>query len=121
MKWRWGPLGPQPEKPAVPDNRQNGLEVGYRIFSINDKSLGAGEPIRVRQGQRLLVHVLNASATGNRSIAFAGHLFNVVALDGNPVAAPHPVEVLALGSGRARGRHRGDEPARHLDSGRHQG
>ena len=94
-----GPLGPQPEKPAVPDKRQNGLEVGYRIFSINDKSLGAGEPIRVRQGQRLLVHVLNASATGNRSIAFAGHLFNVVALDGNPVASPHPVEVLALGPG----------------------
>jgi FtsP/CotA-like multicopper oxidase with cupredoxin domain len=94
-----GALGPQPEKPAVPDRRQNGLEVGYRIFSINDKSLGAGEPIRVREGQRLLVHVLNASATGNRSIAFAGHLFNVVALDGNPVASPHPVEVLALGPG----------------------
>jgi FtsP/CotA-like multicopper oxidase with cupredoxin domain len=91
--------GPQPEKPAVPDKRQNGLEVGYRIFSINDKSLGAGEPIRVRQGQRLLVHVLNASATGNRSIAFAGHLFNVLALDGNPVPSPHPVEVLAMGPG----------------------
>jgi FtsP/CotA-like multicopper oxidase with cupredoxin domain len=94
-----GAIGPQPEKPAVPDNRQNGLEVGYRIFSINDKSLGAGDPIRVREGQRLLVHVLNASATGNRSVAFAGHLFHVVALDGNPVAAPHPVEVLALGPG----------------------
>ena len=94
-----GALGPQPEKPAIPDTRQNGLEVGYRIFSINDKSLGAAEPIRVRQGQRLLVHVLNASATGNRSIAFAGHLFHVLALDGNPVAAPHPVEVLALGPG----------------------
>jgi FtsP/CotA-like multicopper oxidase with cupredoxin domain len=92
-------MGPQPEKPAVPDRRQNGLEVGYRIFSINDKALGAGEPIRVRQGQRLLLHVLNASATGNRSIAFAGHMFNVVALDGNPVATPHAVEVLALGPG----------------------
>ena len=94
-----GAIGPQPEKPAVPDKRQNGLEVGYRIFSINDKALGAGEPIRVRAGQRLLVHVLNASATGNRSIAFAGHRFHVVALDGNPVASPQSVEVLALGPG----------------------
>ena len=91
--------GPQPEKPAAPDTRQNGLEVGYRIFSINDKSLGAGEPIRVRAGQRLLLHVLNASATGNRSIAFAGHLFNVIALDGNSVPSPKPVQVLALGPG----------------------
>jgi FtsP/CotA-like multicopper oxidase with cupredoxin domain len=94
-----GAIGPQPEKPTVPDQRQSGLEIGYRIFSINDKSLGAGEPIRVRPGQRLLVHVLNASATGNRSIAFAGHFFRVVALDGNAVASPQAVQVLALGPG----------------------
>jgi len=94
-----GAPGPQPEKPAKPDMRQNGLEVGYRIFSINDKSLGAGEPIRVKPGQRVLMHILNASATGNRSVAFAGHLFHVVALDGNPVASPQSVEVLALGPG----------------------
>ena len=94
-----GAPGPQPEKPAAPDLRPNGLEVGYRIFSINDKSLGAGDPIRVKAGQRLLLHILNASATGNRSIAFAGHLFHVVALDGNAVASPQSVEVLALGPG----------------------
>jgi FtsP/CotA-like multicopper oxidase with cupredoxin domain len=94
-----GTPGPQPEKPATPDTRQNGLEVGYRIFSINDKSLGAADPIRVKQGDRLLVHILNASATGNRSVAFAGHLFHVVALDGNAVASPQSVEVLILGPG----------------------
>ena len=45
------------------------------FFSINDKALGAGEPIRVRQGQRVLFHFLNASAIENRSIALPGHSF----------------------------------------------
>ena len=43
---RW----PQPEKPAVLDTRPNGLEVAAAFYSINDKALGAGEPIRVRAG-----------------------------------------------------------------------
>jgi len=94
-----GEPGPQPEKPATPDTRPNGLEVGYRIFSINDKSLGAGEPIRVKPGERVLMHVLNASATGNRRVALAGHQFHVVALDGNPVPSPQPADVLDLGPG----------------------
>jgi hypothetical protein len=42
-----------PEAPPTPDNRPNGWEVGYRIFSVNDKSLGGGEPIRVKPGQDL--------------------------------------------------------------------
>ena len=37
----------QPEKPAVLDTRPVGLEVAADIYSINDKSLGVGEPIRV--------------------------------------------------------------------------
>jgi FtsP/CotA-like multicopper oxidase with cupredoxin domain len=44
-----------------------GYEVGYELFSINGKMLGEGEPIRVRQGERVLFHVLNASATEIRS------------------------------------------------------
>ena len=36
--------GPQPEKPAMLDTRQPGMEVIADIFSINDKALGAGEP-----------------------------------------------------------------------------
>ncbi len=92
---RW----PQTEKPAVLDTRPNGLEVGAAIYSINDKALGAGEPIRVRQGQRVLMHILNASAIENRSIALPGHRFMVLALDGNAVPSPHPVEQIFLGPG----------------------
>ena len=91
--------GPQPERPAVLDTRPNGLEVTSQLFSINDKALGAGDPIRVRPGQRILVHVLNASAVENREIALPGHQFHVLAMDGNKVPSPQPVNVLALGPG----------------------
>jgi FtsP/CotA-like multicopper oxidase with cupredoxin domain len=91
--------GPQPEKPAVRDTRQPGWEVQSDIFSINDKSVGAGEPIRVKMGERVMFHLLNASAIENRHLALPGHKFNVIALDGNPVPTPAAVDVLLLGPG----------------------
>ena len=73
------------------------LDVAYQRFSINDKSLGYGEPLRVKEGQRAMLRILNASATQLRRIALSGHRFRVVALDGNPVANPQEVDVLELG------------------------
>jgi FtsP/CotA-like multicopper oxidase with cupredoxin domain len=75
-----------------------GYEVGYELFAINGKMLGAGEPIRVKLGERVLFHVLNASAGEIRSLALPGHTFRVVALDGNPVPTPGDVPVLWLGT-----------------------
>ncbi len=75
-----------------------GYEVGYDYFSINGRMLGHGEPIRVKPGERVLFHVLNASATEIRSLALPGHVFRVIALDGNPVPAPADVPVLWLGT-----------------------
>jgi FtsP/CotA-like multicopper oxidase with cupredoxin domain len=91
--------GPQPEKPEVLDTSPNGLEVNSMTYSINDKSLGAGEPLRVKAGQRILLHLLNASAIENRRIAFSGHKFQIITLDGNPVPNPQPVEAIFLGAG----------------------
>jgi FtsP/CotA-like multicopper oxidase with cupredoxin domain len=59
--------------------------------------MGFGEPIRVKQGQRVMLRILNASATMQRRIAFAGHSFTVIAMDGNPVATPKTVDFLELG------------------------
>jgi FtsP/CotA-like multicopper oxidase with cupredoxin domain len=79
--------------------KTKGFEVGYRLFSINGKMLGQGEPLRVKEGERVLFHVVNASATEIRSLALPGHVFRIVALDGNPV--PNPAEVPALWLGTA--------------------
>jgi FtsP/CotA-like multicopper oxidase with cupredoxin domain len=83
---------------SAPPPPNNGLEVGYRAFSFNDKALGHGEPIRVRQGDRVLFHFLNASATETVNVALPSHLFEVVALDGNPVPKPQKVRVLQVGA-----------------------
>jgi len=74
----------------------NGLEVMYRAASFNDKALGHGEPIRIKTGQRVLFHLLNASATDDVRLALPGHSFDVLALDGNPVPTPRTVPVLVL-------------------------
>ena len=78
--------------------KTKGFEVGYELFSINGRMLGHGEPIRVKQGERVLFHILNASATEIRSLALPGHVFRVVALDGNPVPTQADVPVLWLGT-----------------------
>jgi FtsP/CotA-like multicopper oxidase with cupredoxin domain len=93
------PNAPQPEKPQVLNTAPNGLEVTSTTYSINDKALGAGEPIRVREGQRVLFHFVNASAIENRRISLGGHKFQVLALDGNPVPNPASVDCLFLGAG----------------------
>jgi FtsP/CotA-like multicopper oxidase with cupredoxin domain len=76
-----------------------GYEVEYEAFTINGRMLGHGEPVRVKQGERVLFHVLNGSATEIRSLALPGHSFRVIALDGNPVPNPTTVRVLWLGTG----------------------
>ncbi len=90
--WPQGPV-PRPRPNPVP----NGYEIGYRAFSINGKSLGHGEPVRVKRGERVLFRILNASATENIQLALPGHEFEIVALDGNPVPTSRAVGVLALG------------------------
>ena len=75
-----------------------GYEVGYAAFAVNGRMLGHGDPIRVQTGQRVLLHVLNGSATETRSLALPGHTFSVIALDGNPVPNPAQVPVLWLGA-----------------------
>jgi FtsP/CotA-like multicopper oxidase with cupredoxin domain len=84
---------------ALKAGRQQGYEPAYNFFTINGRILGQGEPIRVQAGERVLFHVLNASASKIRSLALPGHLFQVVALDGNLV--PHPVAVPVLWLGTA--------------------
>lgn len=91
--------GPFLEKPTTVNTDPDGLEVGSVTYSMNDKALGSGEPIRVRENERLLIHFLNASAIENRRIALAGHKMKVVALDGNPVPAPQLLDSIFIGAG----------------------
>ncbi len=68
----------------------------YAVATINAKAMGFGEPLRVKQGQRVLLHLLNSSPTEVHWIAFAGHSLRVVALDGNLVPKPQNVPMVRL-------------------------
>lgn len=98
---QWEPFysagGEEEDPDSAPGPPNNGMEVGYKAFSFNGKSMGSGEPVRVREGQRVLVHFLNASATETVRVGFPAHEFEVVALDGNPVPSPQKVKVLHIG------------------------
>jgi FtsP/CotA-like multicopper oxidase with cupredoxin domain len=68
----------------------------YDVTTINGKMLGFGDPIKVKQGQRVMMHVLNSSPTEVHWISLSGHNFKVVALDGNPVPEQQSVSMLRL-------------------------
>jgi FtsP/CotA-like multicopper oxidase with cupredoxin domain len=68
----------------------------YDVSTINGKMLGAGDPVRVKQGERVLIHVLNSSPTEVHWIALPGHSFHIISLDGNSVPTPQTVSMLRL-------------------------
>ena len=75
---------------------KNDWNLDYPSATLGTHSLGHGEPIRVKKGQRVLFRFLNANATRDVNLALAGHQFKVVALDGNPVPNPGMVDTLQL-------------------------
>jgi FtsP/CotA-like multicopper oxidase with cupredoxin domain len=76
---------------------EGNLEVTYRAYSMNSYALGSGEPLRVKEGQRVLYRILNASATEQHRIALPGHKFKIISLDGNLVPVPREVDTIDMG------------------------
>jgi FtsP/CotA-like multicopper oxidase with cupredoxin domain len=76
---------------------EGNLEVSYPIYSINSHALGAGDPVRVKEGQKVLFRILNASATDQHRLALPGHKFKVLSLDGNEVPVAREVDAIEMG------------------------
>jgi FtsP/CotA-like multicopper oxidase with cupredoxin domain len=77
-------------------NEDGAMNPSYAVATINGKAMGSSDPLRVKQGQHILLHVLNSSPTEVHWVALAGHSLRVVALDGNPVPNPRVVPMLRL-------------------------
>ena len=92
--WQGEWVSLQDIKKGPPAN--NGLEVMYHAATLGERMLGHGEPIRVREGERVLFRLLNASGNMGISLALPGHRFQVLALDGNPVPTQATVDVVKL-------------------------
>jgi FtsP/CotA-like multicopper oxidase with cupredoxin domain len=93
-RWEGEWVSMQDIRKGPPPN--NGLEVMYHSATLGARMLGHDEPIRVRQGERILFRLLNASATMDVSLALPGHKFTVLALDGNPAPTPSTADVVRL-------------------------
>jgi len=72
------------------------MDALYDYATINDRMFGHGEPIKVKQGQRILFHLVNASATVTHWLALAGHSMTVVAMDGNAVPRSAKTQAVRL-------------------------
>jgi len=77
-------------------NGDGSMNPTYDVSTVNGKMMGSGEPLRVKQGERILLHILNSSPTEVHWIALAGHTLQVVALDGNDLPVSTPVPMLRL-------------------------
>jgi FtsP/CotA-like multicopper oxidase with cupredoxin domain len=78
-------------------NGDSSMEAAYEYGTVDGRMLGFGDPLRVRAGQRVLFHILNASASLVHWLALAGHELTVVAMDGNPVPTQSRVHAVRLG------------------------
>jgi FtsP/CotA-like multicopper oxidase with cupredoxin domain len=96
---QWAPqwVSLQDIRKGPPPN--NGLEVVYGAASFNDKALGHGGPIRVKEGERVLFRLVNSSATAETAVYLPGHRFTILAMDGNPLAQPQTSDTLFLSPG----------------------
>jgi FtsP/CotA-like multicopper oxidase with cupredoxin domain len=72
------------------------MEASYDYATIDGRMLGYGDPLKVREGQRVLFHILNASASMMHWLALSGHDMNVVAMDGNALPAPGRMRAVRL-------------------------
>jgi FtsP/CotA-like multicopper oxidase with cupredoxin domain len=63
---------------------------------IRDQSLGAGDPVRVRPGERVRFNFLHAGGLEDVHLQLPGHRFTVLSLDGYPVPTAAKVDVLSL-------------------------
>jgi FtsP/CotA-like multicopper oxidase with cupredoxin domain len=84
-------------EPYYSSSDDGSLMVNYVASSINGRMMGHDTPIQVHEGQRVLFHIVNASATEVHWLALTGHQFQVLALDGAPVPTQAKVGVLRIG------------------------
>lgn len=80
------------------------FSTSENYFSINGKSYPLGKPFMVRRGQRIRIREIDISGTEFHTMHTHGHHFQVVAVDGQPVApnARQMMDTITLGPGETR-------------------
>jgi FtsP/CotA-like multicopper oxidase with cupredoxin domain len=71
-------------------------EPVYDLMTINGKAYPATDPLRVKQGERVRLRIVNASAEHTHVLRLAGHRLRVTHTDGNPLVEPVVVDALPV-------------------------
>jgi zinc transporter ZupT len=80
------------------------LSDAENYFSINGKSYPLTKPFEVRSGQHIRIREINISGTEFHTMHLHGHRFQVIAVDGQPVAKTNrqTMVTLTIGPGETR-------------------
>jgi len=69
------------------------------IFTVNGKASPAAPSLPVRQGERVGLRFINASAMEKHVIRLKGHMMKITHVDGNPLSPPREVDAIEIGAG----------------------
>lgn len=82
---------------ALPNGKPFGVDVYYPGYLMNGKSNSEPWSLKVRQGDRLRLRIINGSASSFYRMMLDGHQLEVIAADGQPVT-PVTCDSLMLGA-----------------------
>jgi FtsP/CotA-like multicopper oxidase with cupredoxin domain len=68
-------------------------------FFMNGKSWPEAEPLRVKQGERVRLRLINAGSMSIHPMHLHGHSFSIVAIDGNRLETPIVRDVVPISPG----------------------
>jgi FtsP/CotA-like multicopper oxidase with cupredoxin domain len=86
---------------AMQDMNMDSMNMNYNLFTINGLASPDTKPLTVKQGDKVRIRLINASASTTHPMHLHGHQFKIVATDGNPVpeAAQLTKNTVALSPG----------------------
>jgi len=89
------------EEGMMGDGMMGGMMTGdtgpaYDTFTLNGKAFPATEPLKVRQGERVRLRLINASNMQTFVLRLAGHRVQVAHTDGNPLQSPVEVDAVPI-------------------------
>lgn len=86
---------------AMGDSSMSSMNMDYNLFTINGLANPDTKPLDVKQGDKVRIRLINASASTTHPMHLHGQQFKIVATDGNPVpeAAQLTKNVVTLSPG----------------------
>jgi len=84
-EWNILPGGVNPAISHVHGAATPGAVPEFNTFTINGRVFPYIDPIKVKEGEKVLIRIVNGGTTAFHPMHTHGHDFELVALDGNPV------------------------------------